>query len=550
MKMNKKAITAWLMSGLFGMLASAFLIFGYQLETMDFIDLSDQNAMMILLAFIVIFTIDTRYVWRNYDIARNGGKLFGIIPLAAGIEEHQVGKNEYWFNFLSLNLLCVPVILGVFPGFFVYDAQEELNEVLTRTFITHHPLLHVLLLGGTIALVHKITASWNAGIFAYILLQMLVMNAIYAYTVTYLQKRGIGKKIRAFWLLFYGAFPTIVMYTLCSCKDGLFSALLLLITVYLVQLVNDPDSFLSDKKKMAAFIASAALMPMFRHNGFYAYLVFVPFALIYFRKRIKSLLTVMLLSPVVLYLILNAALSFACHIEGTHHQEMLTVPIMQLARVYTYDGDSLSDSEKEMIEAYIPESNLQKYTPRLSDLVKVDFNNALYEENSSDFWKVWKSQLIKHPMAYVNAWLLTSYGYWYPPAIINVYKGNTVYSFTYDMSSYFGYEVEPPGERISIIPAVDELYRYISIGSFQQDMPVLHLFFSPGLYVFIYMFVFAYRLSKKRIQSILPFVPMILTFCTVLLGPTYLIRYVLYLWLCLPLLMATGKSALEKVDVV
>jgi hypothetical protein len=550
MKMNRKAIPAWLMSGLFGVLASVFLIFGYQLETADAINLSDQNAMTILLSFIVIFTMDTRYVWRNYDIARNGGKLFGLIPLSAGIEERQVEKRDYWINFLSLNALCVPVILGVFPGFFVYDAQEELNEVLTRTFITHHPLLHVLLLGGTIALVHKLTASWNAGIFVYILLQMLVINAIYAYTVTYLQKRGIGKKIRVCWLLFYGAFPTIVMYTLCSCKDGLFSALLLLITVYLIQLVNDPDSFLADKKKMAAFIASAALMPMFRHNGFYAYLVFVPFALIYFRKRLKSVLPGMLIAPVILYLVMNAALSFACKTEGTHHQEMLTVPIMQLARVYTYDGDSLSDSEKEIIEAYIPESNLKKYTPRLSDLVKVDFNNALYEENSSDFWKVWKSQLVKHPLAYVNAWLLTSYGYWYPPAIINVYKGNTVYSFTYDVSSYFGYEVEPPGERISIIPAIDKLYRYISIGSFQQDMTVLHLFFSPGLYVFIFMFVFAYRLSKKRFHSILPFMPMILTFCTVLLGPTYLIRYVLYLWTCIPLLMATGKSASEKVEVV
>jgi hypothetical protein len=139
--------------------------------------------------------------------------------------------------------------------------------------------------------------------------------------------------------------------------------------------------------------------------------------------------------------------------------------------------------------------------------------------------------------------MLTSYGYYYPPAVINVYKGNTVYSFTYDESSYFGYEVEPPGERITLIPAIDKLYRYISIGSFQKDNKVLNLFFTPGLYLFIYMYVFAYRLSKKRMKGILPFIPMVLTFCTVLLGPTYLVRYVLYLWTCLPLLMVTeGKN--------
>ena len=147
-----------------------------------------------------------------------------------------------------------------------------------------------------------------------------------------------------------------------------------------------------------------------------------------------------------------------------------------------------------------------------------------------------------HPVAYLNAWMLTSYGYYYPPAVINVYKGNTVFSFTYDESSYFGYEVEPPGVRKSLIPVIDRFYRYLSIGSFQQDATVLHLFFSPGLYLFIYMFVFAYRLSKKRTGQILPFLPMILTFCTVLLGPTYLIRYVLYLWTAIPLLLYNNSN--------
>ena len=542
MKMTKDAKMAWLMSGLFGVLAGIFLIFGYQLENGDAINLSDKNAMSVLLMFILIFTIDTRYVWRNYDSALNGGKLFGFITLPKGNGVTEVPKREFFINYLAMIALSIPVILAEFPGFFVYDAQDELNEVLTRSFTTHHPLLHVLLLGGIIALFHKVSGSWNLGIFAYIFLQMLVITAVFAYVITYLQKRGIGKKSRVLWVLYYGVFPTIVMYTLCSCKDGLFSALLLLLTTFMVQLVNDPEGFISDRKRVIAFTLTAVFMPMFRHNGFYAYLVFIPFALIYFRKKLKPVLVGMLAAPVVLYLVLSGLLSAACRTEGTHHQEMLTVPIMQLARVYAYEGDTLTAEEKELIEAYIPVNNLDKYTPRVADLVKVDFNNELYEQDSSGFWKAWKSQLVRHPMAYVNAWLLTSYGYWYPPAIINVYKGNTVYSFTYEDSSYFGYEVEPPGERKSLIPAIDDLYRYLSIGSFQQDAPVLHLFFGPGLYVFIYMFVFAYRLYKKRFCGVLPFMPMILTFCTVLLGPTYLIRYVLYLWLCIPLLVVTGKS--------
>ena len=542
MRSNKENTLAWLMSGLFGVLAGVFLTFGYQLETYDQINIFDKNAMLVMLALIVIITVDTRYVWRNYDLTESGAKLFGIVKLPQKGEEKDLSRRDFFINYASLVVLCIPVFLAEFPGFFVYDAQEELNEVLTRSFSTHHPLLHVLLLGGTIALFHKISGSWNVGIAAYMIFQMLVISAIYAYVVTFLQKKGIAKRARVLWILFYGLFPTIVMYTLCSCKDGLFSAFLLLITVFLVQLVEDQESFLKNKKKVVLFVLSGVLMPLFRHNGFYAYLVFVPFALFYFRKQLKPLLLSVLVLPVVLYLAISGILSGVFSSEVTHHQEMLTVPIMQLARVYSYDGDSLSDEDKAIIESYIHRENLDKYTPRVADLVKVDFDNELYEKDSRSFWRVWFKVFKEHPLAYVNAWMLTSYGYYYPPAVINVYKGNTVYTFTYDESSYFGYEVEPPGERKSLIPAIDKLYRYISIGSFQKDATVLHLFFSPGLYLFIYMYVFAYRLSKKKFSRVLPFLPMVLTFCTVLLGPTYLIRYVLYLWTCLPLLTVTGGA--------
>ncbi len=541
---NKQELIAWLWSGLFGFLVGAFLVLGYQLETGDSINLSDKNTMLVMAMLMIILTLDTRYVWRGYDLARQGKKLFGYITLRDLKANPSVHKKDFFKNWLCMGLLSIPVFMAEFPGFFVYDAQEELNEVLTRSFTTHHPLFHVLLMGGIIALVHKVFGSWNFGIFCYLFLQMLVITAIFAYAVTFMQKKGIGKRSRILWVLYYGAFPTIVMYTLCSSKDGLFSALLLLVTVLLIEMVADPEKFFSDKRKVIAYVLAATFMPLFRHNGFYAYVVFIPFGLLYFRKKLKPLLIGALVGPAVLYLVLNAGLSAACLPEGVHHQEMLTVPIMQLARLYTYEKENIPAEDLAIIEAYIPEENLKLYTPRVSDLVKVGFNNSLYEENSKDFWDVWKKYLVKHPMVYVNAWALTSYGYVYPPAVINVYGGTTVYTFTYDRSSYFGYEVELPGERKGVLKPLDDLYRYLSIGTFQEDMPIPHILFTPGLFIILFMYVIFYRLSKGRFNGVVPFIPMLLTFCTVLLGPTYLVRYVVYLWLCVPLLGVTGKDAL------
>ena len=372
---------------------------------------------------------------------------------------------------------------------------------------------------------------------------MMVITAIFAYVSDYLYQKKIGKLGNILICLYYGLFPTIVMFTLCSSKDGLFGAFLLLLTVFLFQMVEDLEGFLANKIKVILFICSAVLMPLFRHNGFYAYLVFVPFAILYFRKKLKSFIAPMLIVPIVLYLLISGLFSGLLSSEVTHHQEMLTVPIMQMARVYNYEPQALTQEEKELLISYIPEENLNLYTPRVSDMVKIGFNNELYEKDSRSFWKLWKSLLIRKPMTYLNAWFLTSYGYWYPAPVINVYKGTTVFTFTYEDSSYFGYEVEAPGERTSFIPAIDSLYRYLSIGSFQQDAPVLALLFKPGCIFLIYMFVLFYRLSRKSFSGVLPFMPMILTFLTVLLGPTYLVRYVLYLWTCLPLLLAGKPDA-------
>ena len=536
-------VKAWLMSGLFGVLSGLFLVLGYQLEKNDHIDLRDQNAMLVMLLIMVVFTVDAKNIWKGYERSKTGARFLGFFDLTGffqkGNAKDTVDKNEkkdFLINFGILILLYLPVLLAEYPGFFVYDAQDELNEVLTRTFTTHHPLIHVLLLGGTIALFHKISGSWNLGIFMYLLFQMLVIAAVFAYVIGFMKKRGFGTGCRILCILYYGLFPPIVMFTLCSSKDGLFSALLILVTVFLFQLTGDTKTFLADKRKVLLFIASATLMPCFRHNGFYAYLVFVPFAIWYFRKKLNKVFVTCLISPVILYLIISNALSLALTDGDTHHQEMLTVPIMQLSRTYKYHRDEFTEDEVRILTSYIPSENLDLYTDRVSDLVKVGFDNTRYRGNSVDFWKLWYAKLKEYPMTYVNAMLLTSYGYVYPAAKINVYKGTTVYTFTYEDSSYFGYEVELPGERKSLFKPIDDLYRYLSIGTFFEDHPIPGLLFAPGMLAIIYLFVFCYRLAYGHYRTILPFMPIFLTFCTILLGPTYLVRYVIYLWFAFPLL--------------
>ena len=539
-------------SVLFGFLFSICMVFGAQLDQKGSVPFMNPWMWLSILAFAVVMTLMVSGLWSA--MAQRLQTRVNIPHLKASreicrVSETQTGRTEEWSSFLLrtggvIFLLYFVVFLAVYPGFFVYDAQEEYLEVVTRNFTTHHPLFHVLMMGGIVQLVYKLTGSVNLGIAAYTLFQMAVLALIFGYFICKLKEHGLRKRGQWILTLYLGICPPLVMFSLCSAKDGLFMGMLLIQVLLLLDLCGDIEAFFTNKKKLLLFTVSAILMMLFRHNGCYAFLVFLPFLAVFVKKKAtgrkagRTLLYGVLL--ICLYLILNKGLALATKASDGEHQEMLTVPIMQLARTYAYEPDAFSEEEREVLFRYLPEDALQHYTPKVSDGVKISFSNTAYEENSGDFWKLWGKTLLHHPFSYVNAWLMTSYGFWYPDTVIDVYRGNTVFTYTYEDSSYFGYEVEEPGVRTSFLPALNELYRRMSLTVFQQKVPFISMLFSPGFLFWCMMFGLGFLLNQKEqaryMEEVLPFLLPILIFMTFLLGPTYLVRYVVFWWVLVPLL--------------
>lgn len=133
---------------------------------------------------------------------------------------------------------------------------------------------------------------------------------------------------------------------------------------------------------------------------------------------------------------------------------------------------------------------------------------------------------------------MNSYGFWYPDTVIDVYSGNTVFTFTYGDSSYFGYEVEEPGYRDSKIPWLDRAYRKLSLEISQEKVPIYSMLYSPGGLFWCIAFVFATMLYRRKYHIVMPYLMVLLVWLTVILGPTYLPRYVLIFWFGLPLFAA------------
>ena len=526
----------WIWPGICGSLFAVSMCFGIQLDqkgNVPFINLKMWGAVLIL---AVCCSLLLRYVWDLGDgliQKRHSGK--GALLKAEASGEKR-GRSILFYGGVIF-LLYMPVYLAVYPGFFVYDAQEELMEVVTRSFTTHHPLVHVLLLGGVIQLVHKLTGSYNLGIACYTLLQMAVMAGIFGYGVSVLKSRGVKRWGRVLLTCYFGLCPVLVMFSLCSAKDGLFTGMLLLMVLLLEKLVREPESFFGQKGNVLLLFLSCTGMMLLRHNGFYAFLVSIP-ALLWGIQRNRRKAAVFFLGTVIAYMLISSGLSALLHADTSENQEMLTVPISQLARVYADQKESLPKEECEILYRYLPEQALDRYTPKVTDGVKIAFCNEAYREDAGSFWRLWARWGIQNPFTYLNAWFMTSYGFWYPDTVIDVYRGNSVFTFTYGDSSYFGFEVEQPGKRESRIPILNELYRRISLEISFQKIPVLSQLFSPGTACWCFLFLLGFLLYLGRWRWALPYLPVFFSFLTVLLGPTYLVRYVVYFWAVLPFLGA------------
>ncbi len=527
---------------------------GSSLEALGYVPLTDAGLWLSLPPLTVFFAVLTGELWTVLERwalnrrSRTGQE--GASP-ASRWESIPAGQRSAAL-FLFFLVVWGIVLLAVWPGFFVYDAQDEFNQAAMRSFNTHHPLPHVALLGGIILAGNKIFGSYNAGIACYMLFQMLVMGACFTFTVDFLRRKGAPLWIRTAGTVWFAAFPVIQMYVLCSAKDGLYSAGMLLFILLLVELAEEGDAFFARKGKLAGLMASAVLMASMRHNGLYILLLMIPVAVWMAGKGRRIRMLAAGCAALLTVLLAAGGLKILLHARDTENQEMLTVPIQQLARTYAYSPETFDREQEELLLSFLPAQALERYRPKLSDGVKIDFRNDAYEKEPGAFWRLWLEIGCKAPASYLNAWLLTSYGFWYPDVVIDAYEGNQVFTYTYGESSYFGYETELPGVRRSFLPRLDAFYRKLSLELYQQRVPVISMLFSPGFWFWVYalglLFVLrqalCYAPRRRRLLCLAAaFLPALLNWLTVLLGPACLVRYVLIWWFALPVLGYVVRKA-------
>lgn len=446
-----------------------------------------------------------------------------------------------WKWMYGILVVCYTItFLGVFPGFYAYDATMAHWQYYYNNITSQHPWIHTWILGYITEFSKSHLGHPNTGIAIYIYVQMLFIAGCFTYTLVTVKKHMNSRIAVVVSLIFYALFPTIHMFVLCSTKDTIFTALMLVFCVSLYEMFLDKEDYFRRKGKVGVFIFSAVGVLILRKNAFYAFLVFTPIFLFFIRKYIKR--AALLIGSIwLLYWIYSIPLTNAMGIIDIGPQEALSVPSQQIARVYNWNREVMTEEEVELVERFYQKELIEMYLPKLADYTKGGLKRDYFEAHLQEYIQLWLSLGCKAPNEYIDSFLVNNYGFWYPFASLDGYKGYVGMEGTVLEDAevyYFAYVTEEPGKRISLIPALDKLYYFLSTVNMHKKLPVVSLLFSPGFMFWIMVIAFAYSIYDKRFEFIPMFLLMLLMWLTVLLGPIALVRYVLFLFFCFPLVLS------------
>lgn len=514
--------------------------FGFFLEKNGEVNFADPIVYLLFLVAALVLTAGLIFLFLGLDAySKRPAKLQLKFP----------NKRIHWIIVFLILVVCYTVtFLAVYPGFFAYDAQMAHWQYTHGALSTQHPWIHTYVL-GYICEFSKCSrfGHANPGIAVYIYAQMLFVAGCFTYTL-YSIKRRVGHNL-AFILsfLFLALFPTIHMFALCSTKDTAFTAMMLVLLVLMWEMFEDVDKFFASPIKVIAFVLFTLAFLIFRKNAIYALIVFLPFFLLFLKKNWwKGALAVGI--AIAAFWVYDGPIADAVGVRDIGPKEALSVPSQQLARVYNEDREVFTEEELVLLENFYPKENLEMYLPKLADYTKGNLNTEYFLSHTGEYIDLWVKIALRAPDIYINSFLVNNYGFWYPTATLDGYDGYIGMEGTVleDAEAYyFAYVTEIPGERHSFIPALDKFYFWLSTTNLHDKLPGISLLFSPGFLFWVFVIAVAYSVHRKQKAYYPVFLLMGLLWLTVLLGPIALVRYVLFLFFGLPLIL----SALLKKEI-
>ncbi len=427
-------------------------------------------------------------------------------------------------RYLIMVAFQVPIYLCYFPGSVISDSTHQILQAITGKYTNHHPVLQTWMIRVIYKIVSLFTTELNVTVAVFIAIQELLIALIFTYAVFTLYEMGVRKAVYNALFGFLAIMPYNVMMADNMWKDSFFSACLLLFVICEWRILH-----FDKQRDYVLLFLSGIIVCMFRNNGWYAFLLALPFGLIYFWRKKRKVCAVYVL-VVVSSLLIRGPIFNAFNVEPPKITESLSIPVQQIANVISKKAD-LTDEEIEKISLIVDMDKVATdYDPQSYDYVKWLLNekdNLQYlQDNALDYFKLWAKLGVRYPGMYLQAFVSQIEGYINPDVQRWQYTQGV---WETDMSIYNN-PLLPTFIRTGIKLYVSDWLYYI---------PILGMLKSIGFFAWLMITTMGFCAYRNNYHRLLLFIPVFACWLTLLMAtPVYAeFRYVWWLFISMPFLI-------------
>ena len=424
---------------------------------------------------------------------------------------------------LLLLLAWSPYLLVFFPGTLSWDMGEMLHQFFgLREMDTWHPVFTTWLLGACFWL-GRLLGGDNVGTFLFTLLQSVTLALALGYAVTCMARLWARRWVLLAALAFFALAPIWGGYAQFVCKDTLYAAMVLLLTLQTIRALGHGEPM--GTGDLVLYGTSALFCSLLRNNGLYVALPTAAVAVLVAPKgRQRLRLGAVLAAAIGLAVAFSGVLLPALGVRDEQASGLYSVCFQQSARVLRDHGEEVTPEEYAAIDAVLDAARLPElYEPWISDPVKYTFRQygqgaAAERAALGEYQKAWLAMLRKYPLTYAEAFIGGNSAYY---AFLPKLEGAT---YNNQAGNRFVFEMHP-----QIATNLDVHTTYVMPRKLRElaalfarglrHVPGLSLLYCCAFYTWLLVAAGVSLGRQRRWRDLSAFVPALLSLATCLLSP-------------------------------
>lgn len=443
-------------------------------------------------------------------------------------EDAPIIKRLPLYCFLGCLLCWLPYFLYQYPGIMSPDPINQLEQALGLVpYSNHHPFAHTMLIKLFYQIGMLFTNDMIVAISFYTFFQMCFLAFSVYYFIKTLHMLCIRNEVLIIITLFYALVPYNAVFSIAIFKDVPFAAATLLFACSILRMAKRISP-----AALAVFICSGIMICLFRTNGWYGFLLCLPFLFFFYRKQIRvmypALAGILLAALLVKYPVMNAL-----DVTQPDLIEALCIPLQQISAVICNDRE-LSGEQLELVEnvidlTYIKELYVPHYADNMKELVRAG-NQDYLSAHKWEFFKLWIDLGCRYPADYLEAYIKQTDGFWYPDSFYKVAEIEGISPNYLDLSC-------TPLIRGPIIVKVKEIA--LKLGNM---LPIYSLIWSMGTVFWFFLFCIGNAFVRNERAKLVYYLPNFALYLTLFIATPIAddFRYAYFMVFGLPFYLITA----------